>query len=98
MVLFVQCLEAFDGGLHGGVDLFMGAVAEHEPGGLVHLARVQDLEIVQFVSGVEEQVGIGGRRDCLAVVDGEGILDVLAVVDEVEYEGAVLVGVDPVET
>ena len=97
LVLFVEVLEAFDAGLHGGVDLFVRTVAEHESGGLLHLARVQDVEVVQVVAGVEQQVGIGGRRHGLAVVDGEGVADVVAVVDEVEDERAVLVGMGPVE-
>ncbi len=45
-----------------------------------------------------EKVGIGGRCDGLAVIGlerGENVVDVVA---EVEHEGAVLVGADPVET
>ena len=76
----------------------MGTVAEHESGGLLHLAGVQDVEVVQFLAGVEQHVGMGGRRHGLAVVDGEGVADVVAVVDEIEDERSVLVGMGPVET
>ena len=75
----------------------MLSLASRKAGGLVHLARVQDLEVVQLVSGVEQQVGIGGRRHSLAVIDGESIADVVAVVHEVEHERPVLVGMGPVE-
>ena len=95
--LFVQGKEAFHARLHGGVYLFMGALAQDEGGGLLHLARVQDVEFVQCVSGVEQQVGIGGGRHGLAVVDGEGVADVVGVIDEVEDESPGLVGMGPVE-
>ena len=66
LVLHTKAAEAFNSRLDSGVDLFMGTVTEHESGGLLHLARVQDAVVVQFVAGVEQQVGIGGwsRRFC----------------------------------
>ena len=98
LVVLVQGLETFNGGLHGGVDLLVVVVlVQDERRGLLHLAGVQDVEVVQVIAGVEYQVRVGGWCDGLAVVHREGIADLVGVVDEIEDERAVLVGVGPVE-
>ena len=58
---------------------------------------VEHVEAVEFVTGVEQQVGVGGRGDGLAVVDGERFLNLIGLVHEINDERACLVGVDAVE-
>ena len=60
------------------------AAAGRRPG--LDLVGAQHVELVEGVAGVVEQVRVGRRRDGLAVVRLERVLDVLGVVAEVEHE------------
>ena len=65
---------------------------------LVHLRRAVNLMAVERRLEVVEPIGVGLlRQDRGPVVVGEGVLDRVGIVVEVQHEGVVLLGVGPVE-
>ena len=100
----LEGLEAVDGGIEPGVE--PGVVGEvlfalelEEGGGeAVDLGPSVELELVQLVLQLVEALRVdlvGGGRGLVIVLEaGE---DVVALVDEVEYEGLLLAPVHPVE-
>ena len=64
---------------------------------MIDLVGAQHPELVERVAGVVQQVRVRRRGDGLAVVRLERGRDLFGVVDEVEDEGAVLVGVGAVQ-
>ena len=97
LVFVGQCLETVDGRLHGRVDLGVGAFAQQQGGGPFHLADVEHVEPVEFISGVEQQVWVGRRGDGLAVVDGERFAYLVCFVHEINDVRAGFGRVDAVE-
>ena len=92
LVVLVETFESVDRGLQRSVDLRVVSAAEHQSGGPLRLTGVEHAEVVEATAGVEQQVRVGGRCDGLAVVHGERLADRVGVVDEVQHEGAGLVG------
>ena len=100
LAILVQLLSiGRHAGVQDGVELVTVGSRKVQRHQLVHLGRAVDLIPVQRRLEVVQPVGVGFvRQDGRLVVVGEGVLDGVGVVGEVQHEGVVLLGMRPVET